>query len=155
MTEYVVGYNHKKGLKISFNGMTPAEKRQKANHEHRMPGDPVPEAVHWKPHVLAAHVNLKWIQTRSDYEASAEQFEVQDKALKAAAARRKEERRRAVMIKRGVQEQSGSKKKEEDTGAYQLASRSKADLMEMCKERGLKVRGTKEEIVKRLEKAIA
>jgi len=53
---YVVGHAKGKGLKI-------------ARGDVRMPGTEVPECLHWKQQVLGSHLSLKWIVTKSEYDA--------------------------------------------------------------------------------------
>lgn len=81
---YVVGYLHKKGLKVAFNSATPVEKRQKASYEIRKPGEPVPEADHWKENVLQSLLNLRWLQSEAEYEATKASYEAKAGLKKAA-----------------------------------------------------------------------
>jgi hypothetical protein len=124
---YVVGYHHPKGIKVGFNEKTPAEKRQKASAEMRFPGDPVPEAELWKDHVLKAHLNLKWLMTTAQYDL--------EKMINAPKPLKKVE---------AVAPPAPSV-------VSPLASKSKAELIELARERGLPVKGTKDELLARLE----
>lgn len=109
---YVVGYLHHKGIKLS-------------SQDVRKPGDPVPEATHWRQNVLQAHLNLKWLQTVEEYNAAKASIEAQQA-----------HRNLKALPKAPINETEGSL--------------SKADLVAQAKQMGVAIRGSKQEIARRI-----
>lgn len=127
---YVVGYYHRKGLKVAFNEATDPEKRQKATAEMRFPGDAVPECEGWKKQVLQAHLNLGWIQHQAQYQVMKDTHE---------APKKKAEWPQKPAEAAPVPPPTG------------LAGKSKTELARIATERGLSADGTKKELIARLE----
>ena len=151
---YVVGYA-KKALKIG-------------KGDTRTPGDEVPEADEWKPHVLQAHTSLQWLQTKEQYQAAKSAADAHDKKLKVtSAARRKvrEEAKKKLKAAQKAEKDPETEPPEQDevpgrTPSTKLKNldqpleeMNKSQLKKLAKERGLKVGGTKEELVGRLNGA--
>lgn len=156
MENYVVGFYRKKGLKVGFNEFTDPQKRRYKSAEIRQPGDPVPEALGWKQHVLTAHLNLKWIMSREQYELEKAQYErlIKTEAVKRQAKKKEEPVKSEADMEEDTAIADTSEPvidmspEQEDLG---FESKTKEELIAMCKERGLTVRGTKQNLIERLQ----
>lgn len=145
---YVVAYLHRRGLKVGFNQFSDPKKKEKSTHEMRYPGDPLPEADGWKDHVLNANIKLGWVQTEAEYKETKAKYESE----KAETDRRRELKKSVVQEKPVVETKSESAEveKEREKDDSEFKGMSKPELIALCKERGLAIRGNKPDLISRL-----
>lgn len=158
---YVVGYG-KSTLKVAG--------------DIRKSGDKVPEAENWKPHVLQAHISMKYLMTEEEYVGWRKQADAHDAALKKRKVKMLQERMEfersqalgkeakakdeqtpeKTEVKTQVEEVKTEERVEEPAGQEEapkqgLDDLSKSQLKKLAKQKELPVRGSKKELIDRIQ----
>lgn len=158
---YVVGFG-KSHLKIGAGDI-------------RKSGEKVPEATSWKPHVLQAHLSMNYLMTEDAYKGWRKHADIQDaqtKKRKDKEIQLKQERERSLALAREAEEKDKKSQEEksevkvetqvekeespsvaEEAPTKSLDELSKSELKKIAKTRDLIVRGSKQELIERIQAA--
>lgn len=150
---YVVGYG-KSALKVGPGDI-------------RKTGDPIPEAVKWKPHILQSHINMNYIMTEAQYKEWKKSADARDEELKQRRRERKLHQELAQQAQQKDAETEGQESQEHseagedgEEGGGQvedsdkpLEEMSKSQLKRIASSMGIAVRGTKEDLVARIKES--
>lgn len=144
---YVVGYLHKKGLKVGLNKYSDKKKLEdQLTSEVRRPGEAVPEAEGWKDHVVNANLKLGWLQTEASYNESKVRY---DSESDEAEQREIRKQSASGLVSEDLDDDIAEDDIETDES--DLESMKRPELVALCRKNGLPVRGNKDDLIERLK----
>ena len=139
---YVVGYYQNRGIKICENENTPEDLLNHQGWTLRMPGDPVPEAELWKDHVIKANLARRIIQTEVDYNG-----------MVSSEPSAKNVHKMSIDQTKMAQREQIETDMDSEGKSYDTDKVTKAQLVAMCKQKGLPYTGNKTTLISRIKQA--